>query len=216
MRHVFDAEPAGSRRGYSRRGEDEPGRERALLLSVALATGRSQARGEGGASGPERHPTIESEKGRLEPLFRAVLQYRSESESDAVVAADGRERAYIGSGDGSVTGDRIRGTIRWSLWSGNCVYPLVRKGQPIPNGIHLCTMNPSGFIETSDGARIRFDGRGYGLRDPDRYRVSLTMVFSTEDGRYAWLTKLLGLMEGEFDEKAGRATWNVHASTGRH
>ena len=150
----------------------------------------------------------------LEPLFQAVLQYRSGSETDAVVAIEGHEGAYIGSGDGTVKGDRIRGTIHWSLWSGNCVYPLVRKGQKIPAGLHLCTMNPGGFIETPDGARIRFDGRGYGLHSPDKYRVSLTLVFGTEDARYAWLSKVPAVMEGEFDEKAGRAVWNVHVPHG--
>jgi len=150
----------------------------------------------------------------LEPLFQAVLQYRSDSEADAVVPLEGHEGAYIGSGDGIVKGDRIRGTIRWSLWSGNCVYPLVRKRQTIPAGLHLCTMNPSGFIETPEGARIRFDGRGYGLRSPDKYRVSVTLVFGTEDARYAWLSKVPAVMEGEFDEKAGRATWNVHIPSG--
>lgn len=187
---------------------------RSFLLSVVLVAAWSAARGEGQMSTHRTPPTREAKIGRLERLLTAVLRYRSESESDAVVPADGHEGAYIGSGDGNATGDRIRGTVRWSLWSGDCVYPLVRKGQPIPNGVHLCTMNPSGFIETSDGARIRFDGRGYGLRDADGYRVSLTLMFGTEDRRYAWLTKLLGLVEGEFDEKAGRATWNVQVPNG--
>jgi len=152
----------------------------------------------------------------LEPLFQAVLQYKSESEADAVVATEGREGAYIGSGDGTVKGDRIRGTVRWSLWSGNCVCPLVRKGQKVPSRLHLCTMNPIGFIDTPDGARIRFDGRGYGLRSPDTYRVSVTLVFGTEDARYAWLSMVPAVMEGEFDEKAGRAIWNVHIPSGSH
>src|SRR5262249_28574055 len=101
----------------------------------------------------------------LEPLFHAELQFQSASEKDAVVDAEGHEGAYIGSGDGTVAGS-IRGTLRWSFWSGNCLYPLIRKGQPVPKELHLCTMNPSGYIETADGARIRFDGRGYGLRSP--------------------------------------------------
>lgn len=145
-------------------------------------------------------------------LFDAVLQYRSQLERDAVIAADGREGAYIGSGDGTATGDQLRGIVRWSLWSGNCPYPLVRNGQTIPPGLHICTMNPAGFIETNDGARIRFDGRGYGLRAPDKYRVSVTLIFGTEDARYAWLNKIPGAMEGEFDEKVGRANWRVYVS----
>ncbi len=150
------------------------------------------------------------EEGRLVPLFKAALQYRSQEQTEAVVPPEGREGEYIGSGDGAATGDRLRGTIRWSLWAGNCAYPLVRRGHHIPDGLHLCTMNPVGFIETPDGTRIRFDGRGYGLRSPEWYRTSLTLVFGTEDARYAWLTRELGVMEGEFDEKSGRAAWEVY------
>jgi hypothetical protein len=39
-----------------------------------------------------------SGEGHLEPLFKANLQYRSESQSDAVVVAEGREGVYFGSG----------------------------------------------------------------------------------------------------------------------
>jgi hypothetical protein len=158
--------------------------------------------------------TTSSNENRLEALFRADLQYRSESQSDAVVVAEGREGVYIGSGDGTATGDHLSGTVRWSLWSGNCLYPLVRSGQPVPEGLHLCTINPAGFIETEDGARIRFDGRGYGLRSSGKYQTNLTLIFSTEDTRYEWLTKVVAVIEGDFDEKTGRATWNVYAPAG--
>jgi hypothetical protein len=158
--------------------------------------------------------SISSSEDRLEALFKADLQYRSEAESDAVVAAEGREGVYIGSGDGTVTGDRLRGTVRWSLWSGNCLYPLARSGQSVPEGLHLCTINPAGFIETQDGARIRFDGRGYGLRSSEKYQTNLTLVFGTEDVRYEWLTKVVAVMQGEFDEKTGQATWNVYVPAG--
>jgi hypothetical protein len=157
-----------------------------------------------------------SGQSRLEALFEADLQYRSESESDAVVDAEGREGTYVGSGDGTAIGDRLRGTVRWSLWSGNCLYPLVRSDQSVPEGLHLCTINPAGFIETQDGARIRFDGRGYGLRSSEKYQTNLTLVFGTEDDRYQWLTKVVAVMEGEFDEKTGRATWNVYVPAGSH
>src|SRR5262249_49895030 len=76
--------------------------------------------------------TSSPSENRLEALFKADLQYRSESQSDAVVVAEGRDGVYIGSGDGTVVGDRLRGTIRWSLWSGNCLYPMVRSGQSVP------------------------------------------------------------------------------------
>ncbi len=150
----------------------------------------------------------------LEALFKADLEYRSDSQSDAVVTAEEREGVYIGSGDGTVIGDRVRGTVHWSLWSGNCLYPVVRSGQSVPEGLHLCTINPSGFIETQDGGRIRFDGRGYGLRNPEKYQTNLTLVFGTDDARYEWLTKVVAVMNGEFDEKTGRAIWNVYIPSG--
>jgi hypothetical protein len=160
---------------------------------------------------PTKDPVAtDADSRRLVHLFRGVLQYKSQAEEEAIVPSDGREGAYIGSGDGTVKGDQLSGTVRWSLWAGNCVYPLLRSGQNISDGLHLCTMNPVGFIETTDRARVRFDGRGYGLRTPARYSTSLTLVFGTEDTRYSWLTRVLGVMEGEFDEKAGRATWDVY------
>ncbi len=180
-----------------------------FLVSVMTVAG-SQSGGMGPVKSARDSSATTVEHERPTRLFSAVLQYRSEAEQDAVVPPEGHEGEYIGSGDGSATGDRLSGTLHWSLWAGACVYPLVRKGQTIPDGLHLCTMNPVGYIETGDGARIRFDGRGYGLRSPDAYRTSLTLVFGTEDPRYAWLTRVLGLVQGEFDEKAGRATWDVY------
>jgi len=155
-----------------------------------------------------------SSTANLERLFTAVLQFRSDSPKSSVIPNEGREGAFIGSGDGTATGERLHGTLDWSLWSGNCLYPLIRKGQTIPDALHLCTLNPAGFIETVDGARIRFDGRGFGLRSPERYRTSLTLVFATEDRRYSWLTKVIGVMDGEFDEAAGQAVWNVYVPAG--
>ncbi len=49
---------------------------------------------------------------------------------------------------------------------------------------------------------------------PNNTETSLTLVFGTEDGHYEWLTRVLGVIEGEFDEKAGRATWNVYIPPG--
>jgi hypothetical protein len=157
--------------------------------------------------------TASSGENRLEALFQADLRYTSGSESDAVVASEEREGVYIGSGDGTAIGARLRGKLRWSLWSGNCLYPLVRSGQAVPEGLHLCTINPAGFIETEDGARIRFEGRGYGLRSSGKYQTNLTLVFGTEDSRYEWLTKVIAVIDGEFDEKTGQAIWHVYVPT---
>jgi hypothetical protein len=143
-------------------------------------------------------------------LFDAAVQFTSEAPDDAVVPPEGREGAYLGSGDGIVTGGRLTGRLRWSFYSGNCLYPQIRRGEAVPDQVNLCTLNPGGFIDADDGARIAFDGKGFGLRSPERYRVSMTMAFRTDDARYAWLNRLLGVMEGDFDEKTGRAAWHVY------
>lgn len=143
-------------------------------------------------------------------LFDALLEFTSTSPAEAVVPPEGREGEYLGSGDGTVSGERVRGRMRWSFYSGNCLYPRIRAGEPVPDGLNLCTLNPGGIIETDEGAQITFDGKGYGLRSPERYRVALTLAFRAGDDRYAWLNTVLGVMLGEFDERAGRATWAVY------
>jgi hypothetical protein len=147
--------------------------------------------------------------GELKPLFDAVLQFTSDSPADAVVEADARDGVYIGSGNGTVTGERVRGTMAWSLNGGDCLYPRIRRGEAVPDERHLCTLSWGGFIDTADGARIRVDGRGYGLRTRAWYRLSATLVFRTEAPQYEWLTNVLAVMEGDFDERAGRAVWSV-------
>jgi len=39
-------------------------------------------------------------------------------------------------------------------------------------------------------------------------------VVGTQDAGFAWLSKVRAVMEGEFDEEAGRATWNVRIPSG--
>jgi Protein of unknown function (DUF3237) len=151
---------------------------------------------------------------RLEPLFRAELRYTSESPTDAVIPPEGREGVYIGSGDGSVNG-RLQGTIRWSFYAADCMYLLVRRGDPVPQGQHLCYDNPGGFIETRDGASIRFDAKGYGLRGfdpahPHLWRLVMGLQFHTEDPRYRWLNSRLGMWEGQFDEQTASASYQAY------
>ena len=47
-----------------------------------------------------------------------------------------------------------------------------------------------------------------GLRSAERYRVSMTMAFQTDDAGYAWLNRQLGMMTGDFDEKTGSTLWS--------
>jgi hypothetical protein len=153
----------------------------------------------------------------MQHLFDADLEYVNEQAAE--VPAENREGEYIGSGVGRVTGNTISGTIRWSMFAADCAYLLVRAGlQPGPSE-DLCRVHPVGVIETADGARIRFDARGYGLRGADRsqphlWRLTAALQFATQGARYHWLNTVLGLWEGTFDERAGHAHYRAYASRG--
>jgi hypothetical protein len=150
--------------------------------------------------------------GLLNPLFEARLQYQSDME--VVVSAETREGELVGSGDGRVSGDVLSGNARWSMYAGNCAYVFVRAGLLPPPGQHLCTVHPAGVIETSDGAQIWFDAKGYGLRGADQdhphlWTLTMAVQFATTDQRYQWLNTTLGVVVSEFDECAGRALWRA-------
>jgi len=150
---------------------------------------------------------------QLERLFVAELQYNSDSQP--VVSSEGREGVLVGNGDGTVSGEKIQGTIRWSFYSGNCAYVFVQAGIEPPPGQHLCTTHPGGVIETEDGAQIWFDAKGFGLRgydetQPHLWRLTMGVQFSTDDERYQWLNTTLGLLMSDFDESANRGIWRVY------
>jgi len=150
---------------------------------------------------------------QLERLFVAELQYNSDPEP--VVSSEGREGVLVGNGDGTVSGENIQGTIRWSFYSGNCAYVFVQAGIEPPPGQHLCTTHPGGVIETEDGAQIWFDAKGFGLRgydetQPHLWRLTMGVQFSTDDERYQWLNTTLGLLMSDFDESANRGIWRVY------
>lgn len=120
----------------------------------------------------------------LEHLFDAELEYRP---GMPPVAGSG-EGQLIGSGEGTVRGGRLDGTLRWTLFE-----------QP---GTLVCSMNPILAIVTDDDADLKVEGRGYARRDhadDSLWRVAATLLFATEDERYDWLNGRLALWEGTFD-----------------
>lgn len=120
----------------------------------------------------------------LEHLFDAELTYRA---GMAPLAEHG-EGQLIGSGNGSAHGQRVRGTLRWTLFEGP--------------GELVCTMSPPLAIRTEDGVGIGIEGRGYAhraSRASQLWRVAATLLFSVNEGSYAWLDGALGVWEGEFD-----------------
>ena len=150
----------------------------------------------------------------LEPLFEAELRYTSSSPDEAIIPPDDRDGEYIGSGTGTVRGEKISGRLHWSFYAADCSYLLVLDGREVPPDRHLCRANPGGVIETEDGAKIEYDARGYGLRgyDPARphlWRLTMALHFRTDDERYAWLDGGLGIWEGEFDETTKTASYRA-------
>ena len=74
---------------------------------------------------------------RLEHMFEVELQFRQGIAR--VTASEGRGGEYIGSGDGTVKGPKIHGTVRWDLFE--------------EQEEALCRSNLTGVIETNDGAK---------------------------------------------------------------
>lgn len=131
----------------------------------------------------------------LEHLFDAELEYQAGTEP-LVEESDG---VLVGSGNGTVSGRALSGTIHWTLFE-----------QP---GELVCAMSPTLRIDTSDGAQIRAEGRGFAARDAAEereWRVAATLRFRTDDARYAWLDGLLGLWEGDFDATSHRARYRAY------
>lgn len=114
----------------------------------------------------------------------------------ALVIAGRRESAralagmLVGSGDGTLAGPALAGSLRWTLFK-----------QP---GELVWAMSPTLQIETNDGALIRADGRGFAAREAVEardWRVAAALRFRTDDTRYAWLDGALGLRAGDFDSE---------------
>jgi hypothetical protein len=161
----------------------------------------------------ENRASQEVGKATMDPLFDAEVRYRPDMAP--VVSAEGREGELIGSGEGKVRGETIRGTMRVTFYAAECVFPQVLAGNPVDPGIHLCTENPGGFIETDDGAQIEFDGKGFGMRgfdprEPQRWRLTMGVRFATTDKKYRWLNGTLALWEGVFDDGSGRAFYRFY------
>jgi len=114
---------------------------------------------------PTSIPTRHEPALNLEHLFDAELAYRDGA--GPAVAAAGREGVLIGSGDGTVTGPGLRGTIHWSMYTAACPYRpdgSPGEGQATADGDHFCRVNPGGLIRTEDGGEVWFDANGFGFR----------------------------------------------------
>ena len=135
----------------------------------------------------------------LRYLFDAELRHRPGMEPLSDGEGDGD---LIESGDGTVTGHQLSGTLRWTLFE----HP----------GELVCAMNPVAVLNTEDGAEVRIRARGYAQRrstDDQTWRVAATLRFASDDERYRWLSETLGVWEGEFDADTARASYRAYIHT---
>ncbi len=129
---------------------------------------------------------------RLEHLCVMELAYRQESYGKIVLLKPyhTEEGVGYGEGDGTVSGERLGGTVRWVN------HPRRRSDGAMLPDLH-------GIIRTTDGADVIFSIHGrtgwIGASDDRRGSQVLTAVFEAADERYRWLNDTLCVLEGVID-----------------
>lgn len=134
---------------------------------------------------------------RLEEPLELDLHFRWKMV--AVTSREAGEGEYVGSGEGTIRGARIEGTVRWDLFERR------------ENG--LCRSNLTGTVTTVDGAQVRLDSRGFFIQpdesDPIRWITAASVHFVTADPRYEWLNRRLAVWEGDFNMDTFRHQYHV-------
>ena len=123
---------------------------------------------------------------RLEPICEIRMKYE---EGVFLSPYKGDERQGYGTGSGIVTGDRLRGTMRWAN------HPRRRE-----DGVWCPDLN--GRIDTEDGAQVLISIKGYSILEdtPTTRRAIVAAIwFQADDERYRWLNYVIGIGEGEID-----------------
>jgi len=139
---------------------------------------------------------VEPATPELELLFALELHYRGPIE---LAPMGDKVGTLVGGGDGTLTGPRVRGTVRWSN------YETTGEDQ-------VCALQVPGVIQTHDGAEIGFEGRELAMplsEGSQQWRVAGVLRFKTADRRYAWLNDTFALTSGTFDYEAGIARWTA-------
>jgi alkylmercury lyase len=139
---------------------------------------------------------IEQRTNGLELLFSLELHYQGPIELAPIGDKVGQ---LVGGGDGTLTGPRVRGTVRWSN------YETTGEDQ-------VCALQIPGIIQTHDGALIQFEGRELAMplsEGSQQWRVAGVLRFKTDDSRYVWLNETFALTNGTFDYEVGVARWTA-------
>jgi alkylmercury lyase len=137
---------------------------------------------------------VEPRTNELELLFTLELHYQGPIELAPIGDKVGQ---LVGGGDGTLTGPRMRGTVRWSNYE--------TTGEDL-----VCALQVPGVIQTHDGAEIGFEGREFAMpisEGSQQWRVAGVLRFKTDDSRYVWLNDTFALTSGTFDYEVGMASF---------
>jgi len=103
----------------------------------------------------------------------------------------GNEWEGFGTGAGQVTGDRLRGSMRWA-------------NQPRRREDGVWCPDLRGYLTSPDGAQILVEVRGLSIREKTekvRRAIVAAVWFHAQDPKYRWLNYRMGIGEGEIDEE---------------
>ena len=120
---------------------------------------------------------------KLRPLYRVRFRYSNEWKV-ALSSPESMEGQHFFLAEGSCEG-RVQGTFRGA-------------NHPRRRGDRTFEPNFQGVIETSDGATIFFDYRGYGRAYPvGRRQIVASATHLSDHESYRWLNDSLAVGEGE-------------------
>ncbi len=136
---------------------------------------------------------------RLERLCTMDLQYVGDFD---LVRPYGNESGLgYGGGEGSVEGERLSGSLRWS-------------NHPTRRGDGVMLPSARGAITTADGAIVLCDLTGrtvFVTIDGETVGRQLLMtLFESEDERYTWLNETVCIAEGAIDPVQMAAHFLIH------
>lgn len=118
-------------------------------------------------------------------LLQINLQYQKDL--PALNAEGGKLGKYLGSGDGTVIGDNLRGSVRWDLFENQ--------------GNQVCDANINGVIKTDDLVEIHFSVLGLfrKLDSGNKWKLAAGVQFESNSPKYQWLNAAPGSWVGIFD-----------------
>jgi hypothetical protein len=120
---------------------------------------------------------------RLRRLFEMRFEY---AEPVTMIFPFGEKVGQgYGGGDGTIEGEALQGTVRWSNW------PIIREDR-------VAIPNLTGTIHSDDGARILFQIGGFTVPDLENQRRTIvgSSQFMSDHPDYAWMNTACIVHEG--------------------